>query len=405
MQGDPAHDCDVLIVGSGPSGASTALHLAQRAPTLRTLVVESARHPRPKLCGGGLVTDADVCLANLGLDLREVAHAEATWANLHFRGVGTRVRLNAIAFHVVRRVEFDAWLCDKVRAAGVPVREGVRVTGVTQHEGGVVVDTDRGPLRARVVVGADGSKGVVRRVIAGDHPSPVARLVEVITPEPPRDPTGTPTHEAIFDFGWVPQGLQGYFWRFPTLIDGQRMCNWGFYDSRIAGGASGGSLKDLLREALADHGVRLEDHHLEGHPLRLFDPRGVFAGPSVILVGDAAGADAAFGEGISPALGYGDLAASALIDAFERRDFSFAGYRARVLRSPLGRALTRRGRVARTLYGLRAPGVHALVWRGMGPILRWFIRTQVFNWARPSTHARAPAPAPARIDAAANAAS
>jgi flavin-dependent dehydrogenase len=50
-------DYDVVIVGSGPAGVSTWLHLHRFEPQLaaRTLVLEKAQHPRPKLCGGGVM--------------------------------------------------------------------------------------------------------------------------------------------------------------------------------------------------------------------------------------------------------------------------------------------------------------------------------------------------------------
>ena len=49
-------DFDVIIVGSGPAGTSTALHLCRLRPELagRILLLDRAVHPREKLCGGGI---------------------------------------------------------------------------------------------------------------------------------------------------------------------------------------------------------------------------------------------------------------------------------------------------------------------------------------------------------------
>jgi len=76
----PKHD--VLILGGGPSGLSTALHLAQIAPHLtpRILILEKAHYPRLKLCAGGLVVDAEVILKRLGLDVSEVPHVDVHYA-------------------------------------------------------------------------------------------------------------------------------------------------------------------------------------------------------------------------------------------------------------------------------------------------------------------------------------
>ena len=79
---------DILILGGGPAGLSTALHLAQLAPELipRILILEKAHYPRPKLCAGGLLADAEIILDRLGLDVSEVPHVDASAVHLDFAG-------------------------------------------------------------------------------------------------------------------------------------------------------------------------------------------------------------------------------------------------------------------------------------------------------------------------------
>lgn len=383
---------DVIIVGSGPAGASTALHLARLNPALarRTLVLERDRHPRHKLCGGGCVPDVDICLANLGLDSRQVPSVEVDWAHLNYARRGSPVRFsNGNTFRVVRRADFDHWLADQVRQRGVELQEETRVLRLRRVEGGVEVETDRGSYTARVVVGADGSGSVVRRLAAADsHATAVARVVEIVTPDAPR---GTPSElsadGAYFDFACTAEGIQGYAWSFPMFFEGKRARNWGVYDSCLPRGKTGGSLRPILARWLSAHGYRLDDYRLDGHPIRLFDARGEFAAPHVLLVGDAAGVDAVFGEGISLALGYGELAAEAIRDAFASGDYSFHDYRKRVLRSRLGRALKRRTRTARALNRLSYPPLQKLIWRRLGSAVRWYLEHFVFHWARPTATA------------------
>ena len=73
----------VLILGGGPAGPSTALHLVRDFPPLapRILILEKEHYPRFKLCAGGLVLDAEGILERLGLDVREVPHVDASAAH------------------------------------------------------------------------------------------------------------------------------------------------------------------------------------------------------------------------------------------------------------------------------------------------------------------------------------
>jgi flavin-dependent dehydrogenase len=137
-----------------------------------------------------------------------------------------------------------------------------------------------------------------------------------------------------------------------------------------------------LEADLARYGINLSEIDLEGHPLRWFDAGQALSAPRLLLVGDAAGADALFGEGISIALGYGKVAARAIQEAFSSRDFSFKDYKRSLLRTPMGRALRRRTWFAKFFYRLRFAPFQAFLWRKMGWFIAWAMRTFFIGWAR-----------------------
>jgi flavin-dependent dehydrogenase len=104
--------------------------------------------------------------------------------------------------------------------------------------------------------------------------------------------------------------------------------------------------------------------------------------PRVILVGDAAGADGIFGEGISMALGYGRIAASAICAAIATQDFSFRDYRRRILTSPLGQALAIRTGITHVLYRLHGAWFQKFFWRAFKPVVAAVSFVFVVNWAK-----------------------
>ena len=395
---------DILIVGGGPAGLSTALHLAQLAPGLvpRILVLEKAHYPRHKLCAGALVSDAEVILQGLGLNVSEVPHVDAAEAHLDLAGKGLVVTLPGThALRMIRRDEFDAWLAAKARAAGIQIREGVRVDGVKPQLDRVTVETDSGDFQAAVVVGADGSNGVTRRCILPAGRIHTARVLEVLV-RPDARPTvaakehsdrnnlpqrhaGVPLHRpdiAYLDFFPVPLGINGYTWDFPTQVGGKPTRCWGIYDANLRPHGRLTPLRTPLSDEMQRHGCELMQSDLQGHPIRWFSPFSRFAVPRVVLVGDAAGADGIFGEGISIALGYGKLAAGAIRDAVARDDYSFRSYRGRVLTSPLGRALTLRTGITHILYRLHWEWFQRFFWRFLRPLVLAVSLLLVLNWSR-----------------------
>ena len=126
---------------------------------------------------------------------------------------------------------------------------------------------------------------------------------------------------------------------------------------------------------LAAHGFRLSERWYG--PFRLAGYRTGNA-----LAADFRPLDARFGEGISLALGYGALAAREVAEAFETGDFSFRGYKGRVMRSSLGRTLVVRWLTAQVIYNLRWKWFQRLLWRGLKPVVRGAGLLFVVNWGR-----------------------
>jgi flavin-dependent dehydrogenase len=120
---------EVAIAGAGPGGVATAAALLRADPSLRGKVVllDRARFPRQKPCGGGLTGHADEALAALGLAL-DVPSFPSPRATVRFGAFAREVVLPR-PVKVVRREEFDASLVAQARDLGAEVREASGMTG------------------------------------------------------------------------------------------------------------------------------------------------------------------------------------------------------------------------------------------------------------------------------------
>ncbi len=337
---------EIIIVGSGPAGAATALGIAARDPALArgTTILERAVHPRDKTCAGGVIPKAVRALRELGLEL-DVPQALVDRAGVDTPGGRVTVDDHDLC-RVVRRREFDAMLAWAARDRGVELREGEMVRGLVRDGDGIRVITDTQTYWARAVVGADGGGSHVRRALVPGGGGVVARAVMTDVPVASTSWSGFAERRYDFDFRPCRAGLRGYRWVFPCLIGGVPHANVGVYALPPVDGVRMRRELDAIAREIGAVATAWK-----AFPIRTLTPDAAIAASCAVLVGDAAGVDPLMGEGISFALEYGTLAADAIVEAAATGDWSFAGYARAVRRGPLGAKLRRLGLGARLFYG------------------------------------------------------
>jgi geranylgeranyl reductase family protein len=292
---------DVAVVGAGPAGLTAALAAASAGA--RTVVIERAEHPRYKTCGGGLIGTS---LAAAGRHVRVPARdsIHVITATLNGRREFTR-RDEAPLLAMVSREEFDDTLREAAVAAGVTMWQRAMVRGVSE-DGRLACArlADGTSVRARALVGADGSSGVSSRYV-GVSFQQVDLGLELEIPVPP--PVAAQWRERVLlDWGPMPGS---YGWVFPK----GDLLTVGVIAARGQGDRTRRYLREFTgRLGLAGYTAARDSGHLthcraDDSPLR----RG-----RVLVAGDAAGLlEPWTREGISFALRSGTLAGAAAADA------------------------------------------------------------------------------------------
>ena len=289
---------DVAVIGAGPAGSVTAIHLAREGA--RVLLLDKARFPRDKPCGGGLTLRA---VRQLPVDPAPVVEHEVD--RMEFRlgwrsSFERRGRRGPFVLMTQRR-RLDHYLVEQAIAAGAEFRDGVKVTDVRAN--GLRVDGEE--IAAEIVVGADGANGTAARML--DLGGPITHGVAY---------EGNAAFDdryrglAVIELGTIPGG---YGWVFPK----------GDHLNVGVGGweREGPRLRAHLAELCRRHGLdedRLES--VRGHRLPLRRAGFVPARGRALLVGDAAGlVDPLTGDGMYEAFVSARLASEAALDVLAGR--------------------------------------------------------------------------------------
>jgi geranylgeranyl reductase family protein len=152
---------DVLIVGGGPAGSTAAINLAGAG--LRVAILDRARFPRLKPCGGGISCRAYRRFPYLESVVRAVPINLVNKVVLESpSGEVVHFESDEPLYAMIRRIEFDNALIEHCRESGIEIREGVTVSRMRVAEDGVWLTSTSGEeFTAELVIGADGVNSTV----------------------------------------------------------------------------------------------------------------------------------------------------------------------------------------------------------------------------------------------------
>jgi 2-polyprenyl-6-methoxyphenol hydroxylase-like FAD-dependent oxidoreductase len=164
---------DVIIVGARCAGSPLATMLARRG--LRVCVVDRATFPSDTPSTHGVQPSGVKILDELGV-LEPLLSIAPPIERGRFQLDDVRIELDGLSELVgapmvnARRTTLDAILLDAAAAAGADVRTGTAVTGLVEDRGRIAgVETTRGGLRAPLVVGADGARSTLARLVGASE--------------------------------------------------------------------------------------------------------------------------------------------------------------------------------------------------------------------------------------------
>jgi len=167
-------DCEVLVVGAGPTGLSTALSLIAQGVNVRIISDVPARHATPR--ASSIHARTLELLAPFGVSERIAAYAHPIRNVLFFDEKGLEIyrrEMKAIDSHFPAQINLQQWqtewiIAEQLLARGIDIHSSTRLVSLKQDTDKVVaeVETETGKslIRCRYLIGADGARSTVRKV-------------------------------------------------------------------------------------------------------------------------------------------------------------------------------------------------------------------------------------------------
>lgn len=331
---------DVCILGAGPAGASTALHLSYR--DVPTVLIDKAVFPRDKVCGDALSGKVPLLLKRL--DPQMLARFEQrtemltdvwgirfiapnrTALDIPFKSNYDKTKETSPGY-VAKRIDFDNFLIDEVkRRENIDFYDNTAIEFHEKVDGGFIVSDKKKEFQVecKLLIIADGAHSKFARHYAGiekDNAHHAGALRAYYTGV-------TGFHEDNFiELQFLDEIIPGYFWIFP-LPNGQANVGIGMRTDFISKRRV--NLKKVMLDVIENHpdiAPRFKNAKLQnkivGYGLPLGSKKQKLSGDNYMLTGDAGHLiDPLTGEGIGNGFYSGWIAAEQAVECLKANNFS-----------------------------------------------------------------------------------
>ncbi len=295
---------DVIVIGAGVAGASAAHQLAKAG--LNILVIEKAKLPRYKTCGGGVIKRAAELLP---FSINDVVERKLTRADIidHQNKLYFKIEKNEAIIFMVMRADFDNLILSKAVERGAKVQDEAEVISVESYNDCIELKTSKQNHKAKLVIAADGATGISTKIKRHYNKSLKVAALEVEV-KASQNIFNKYNKSARFDYGLIPFG---YAWVFPKR------------DHLSIGAAfmkkTNHSLHKWLDKYFEVLGIQqsdIKERRKHGYLIPLYSSEIKCYSGRVLFAGDALGlADPITAEGISYAIESGQLAGDAIIES------------------------------------------------------------------------------------------
>ncbi len=309
---------DVIIVGAGPAGSSTAYNCAKRG--LKVTLIDQRKKPgTPKQCAEGI---NEAILPELDIQLRpewisrEIDSIVFSNIKHHLLLRGRRTK-----GFVLNRKKFDYGLVERAEKAGTELKLGMKVIDL---RGNKVLLGDKSEVEGKIIVGADGPLSTIGKKSGLGNP----RCGQGIQYEITSQNTTHPNSLQIYMVSELED--EGYLWLFPK----KETFNVGLGSQSIK------NLKPALHKFVKEIGLENEKiQETNAGLIPLHGPVQRFYTENVLLVGDAAGHTNPFSGGGIPVAIFDGILAAEVIEKHLNYGYKLSNYQKLWWSSKFGKAV------------------------------------------------------------------